>query len=86
MRLNRITFEIGLLTAQLADRSGRGLNTNGSLQKLVTNAELYENLSQASVSIRELLNAARPLMRNLNDFAERISRDPAIIGRGVLQR
>jgi phospholipid/cholesterol/gamma-HCH transport system substrate-binding protein len=86
MRINRIAYEFGLLTAQLTDRSGRRLNPNGSLQKLVMEAALYDNLNKASLSVNDVFQAARPIMRNLSEFAERIARDPAAIGRGVLQR
>lgn len=86
MRINRIAYEFGLLTAQLTDRTGRRLNPNGSLQKLIMEAALYDNLNKASISVTDVFMAARPIMRNISEFAERIARDPAAIGRGVLQR
>lgn len=86
MRLNRISFEIGLLTAQLADRSGRQLNPNGTVQKMILQSDLYDNLARASSAVDELFTAARPILRNLNTFAERIARDPGAISRGVLDR
>jgi phospholipid/cholesterol/gamma-HCH transport system substrate-binding protein len=86
MRLNRITFEIGLLTAGLADRSGKRLNPNGTVQKMILQPDLYDNLTRASAAVDQLFAAARPILRNLNTFAERIARDPGAISRGVLNR
>jgi hypothetical protein len=85
-RLNRIAYDVGLLTAALADPSGTRLNPNGSLQKLVTQAELYDNLNRTAAVLREVLESARPVVRNLTSFTERISRDPSVISRGVLDR
>jgi phospholipid/cholesterol/gamma-HCH transport system substrate-binding protein len=85
-RINRIAYEISLLTGQLADRSGKRLNPDGTLQKLVMSSELYDNLNRASISITDVFAAVRPILRNLNEFAERIARDPSAIGRGALQR
>ncbi len=84
-RLNKITYEIGLLTASLADPTGRKLNPNGTLQRILTQPELYDNLNRASVGIQDLTTTARPVFRSLNEFAERIARDPAALSRGLLQ-
>jgi phospholipid/cholesterol/gamma-HCH transport system substrate-binding protein len=86
MRVNRIAYELGLLTAQLPDPSGRRLNPNGSLQRLVMDAALYNNLNKAALSVTDVFTAARPIMRNLSEFAERVARDPGAIGRGALSR
>lgn len=86
MRINRIAYELSLLTNQLADPSGQRLNPNGTLQKLLMSSDLYDNLNRATVSMSDIFAAARPILRNLNEFAERIARDPSAIGRGALQR
>lgn len=85
-RINRIAYEVSLLTSQLTDANGTRLNPNGTLQRLVMQSELHDNLNRAAVLIREILEATRPVMRNLTAFTERISRDPSVISRGVLQR
>ena len=84
-RVNRIAYDISLLTDSLVDSSGKKLNTNGSLQRLVTRTELYDNLNRAAAGVEELTSATRPVVRSLGDFAERVSRDPSIISRGILQ-
>lgn len=85
MRMNRITYDVGLLTAQMGDGRGR-LNPNGSIQKLVVSSELYDNFNGLALSAREVMGGAKKLMVNFNKFAERISNDPGAIGRGALQR
>ena len=84
-RFNRITYDLNLLTSQLGDGRG-GLNPNGSLQKLVMSAELYDNFNKMAVSTREVMGGAKTVLANFNRFAERIANDPAAIGRGALQR
>jgi phospholipid/cholesterol/gamma-HCH transport system substrate-binding protein len=85
VRLNRISYEVGLLTAALADPSGRRLNPNGTLQKLVMQGDAYDNVNRAALGIQEVFTALRPMIRSLNEFADRIARDPAAIGRGALR-
>ena len=85
VRMNRITSDVGLLTRTLSDGRGR-LNTNGSLQKLVTQAELYDNLNRLSVSANEVMAGLRPILASFRKFADKIASDPAAISRGALQR
>jgi phospholipid/cholesterol/gamma-HCH transport system substrate-binding protein len=83
--LNRITGNINLLTNNLSDGKGN-INPNGSLQRLVTNAELYDNLNRLSIGANEVIAQIRPAIKSLGVFADKIARDPAAISRGVLQR
>ena len=83
--LNRITGNINLLTNGLSDGKGR-LNPNGSLQRLVTNPELFDNINKMAASANEIIALIRPAVRSLGVFADKIAKDPAAIGRGVLQR
>jgi phospholipid/cholesterol/gamma-HCH transport system substrate-binding protein len=85
MRVNRIAYEIGLLTRTLADAKGN-LNTNGSLAKLFANPDLHDNLNGMAAGAREMFGSVRPLIKNLNRFAERVANDPSVITRGVLQQ
>jgi phospholipid/cholesterol/gamma-HCH transport system substrate-binding protein len=83
--LNRITGNLNLLTNNLSDGKGN-LNPNGSLQRLVTNPELYDNLNKVAAAANEVIALIRPAVKSLGIFADKIARDPAVIGRGVLQR
>jgi phospholipid/cholesterol/gamma-HCH transport system substrate-binding protein len=84
-RLNRLTSDLGLLTAALNDGRG-GLNTDGSLQKLLTRAELYDNINRVANTTNETFASLRSVIASFKVFAEKVSRDPAAISRGALQR
>ena len=81
--INRITANFSLLTDNLSDGKGR-LNPNGSLQKLVINPELFDNLSRMAASASSVFSAAQPAIASLRVFADKLARDPSIISRGVL--
>jgi phospholipid/cholesterol/gamma-HCH transport system substrate-binding protein len=83
--LNRITGNINLLTNGLSDGKGH-LNPNGSLQKLIISAELHDNLNKAVVTANEVIALVRPAIKSIGVFAEKLARDPGVLGRGVLQR
>lgn len=85
MRINRISYDLNLLTNQLSDGRG-GLNPNGSLQKLLTRSEIYDNLNRMAAGASRVVALAERALTNLNRFAERIANDPGAIGRGALQR
>ena len=85
LRISRIAGDLGLLTGALSDGKGH-LNPNGSLQRLVTNPDLFDNLSKMAFSANGVFDLARPAIKALGVFADKIARDPASIGRGVLQR
>ena len=72
MRLNKISYEIGLLSQALVDPTdpkGRRLNPNGTLQKLVTTSELHDNLNVTLAAAREVFVKAGNVIRNLNTFS-----------------
>jgi phospholipid/cholesterol/gamma-HCH transport system substrate-binding protein len=82
--LNRITGNISLLTGNLSDSKGR-LNPNGSLQRLFTSPELFDNLTKAAASANDVFALARPAIRNLSTFAEKIARKPSTLTEGALR-
>ena len=84
-RISQISRDITLLTGALSDGKGQ-LNTNGSLQRLVTNPDLFDNLSRMAFSANAVFELARPAVKAIGVFADKIARDPALISRGVLQR
>ena len=85
LRLNGISYDLSLLSNSLRGPDGK-LNRNGSLQRLLLEAELYENFNHTATGAREMFGSLRPVIRNFGRFAERIANDPAAIGRGALQR
>ncbi len=85
LRFNRMSYELGLLTARISDGKG-GLNTNGTLQKLLASSELHDNFNRVALSARDVMGGTKAVLGNFNRFAERIANDPGAIGRGALQR
>jgi len=84
-RINVLAADLELLTSKLRDGRG-GLNAQGSLQKLLTRSDLHDNLNAMAISATQALGALKSVLANLRQFSERISRDPAALGRGVLDR
>ncbi|MDG3004186.1 MlaD family protein [Paludisphaera mucosa] len=82
-RVNRIASDVELLSNTL--RNGRGgLNTSGSIQRLLTQSELYDNFNAMAVSANQALVQLRVALASFRDFAEKVSRDPGAISRGAL--
>ena len=85
LRLNRISSDLSLLTGSLRDEKGH-LNSNGTLQRLVTSPELFDNLSRMAFSANGAFDLARPALKSLGVFAEKVARDPGTLTRGALSR
>jgi phospholipid/cholesterol/gamma-HCH transport system substrate-binding protein len=83
-RINVLARDLELLTSKLRDGRG-GLNTDGSLQKLITQAELHDNLNLMAVNANQALAQLKVVLASLRDFADKVARDPSAIGRGALQ-
>ncbi|WZO97908.1 MlaD family protein [Isosphaeraceae bacterium EP7] len=84
-RLNRIASDVGLLTHTLNDGKN-GLNTNGTLQRMLTHPELFDNLNRMAATANEVINGAKPVVNSFRTFAEKLARDPSAMTRGALQR
>jgi phospholipid/cholesterol/gamma-HCH transport system substrate-binding protein len=84
-RMNVITSDLSLLSQALRDPGGR-LNTEGSLQKLVTRADLFDNMNRMAVSGAYAFDGIKPILAAFRVFAEKISRDPSAIAKGALSR
>jgi phospholipid/cholesterol/gamma-HCH transport system substrate-binding protein len=84
LRFNKVLYDISLLTSKLNDGKG-GLTTDGSLQKMVTRSELYDNMSHMATQMAEFFQGGKAVMKNLNKFSERISNDPSSLTRGALR-
>jgi phospholipid/cholesterol/gamma-HCH transport system substrate-binding protein len=58
---------------------GRG---NGSLQKLLADPTVYQNLDDAAGSLARVMGRAEKISRDLEIFADKIARRPELIGVG----
>jgi phospholipid/cholesterol/gamma-HCH transport system substrate-binding protein len=83
-RINVVAADLELLSSKLRDGRG-GLNADGSLQKLLTQAELHDNLNRMAVSANQALVQLKIVLGSLRTFAEKVSQDPSAIGRGAFQ-
>lgn len=83
MRANRITYDISVLTAYLTDGKGH-LNTRGTLQRLVADPQLYEDVRLLMRSANATVSEAGSVLRTFGVFADKISQNPSLISQGVL--
>jgi phospholipid/cholesterol/gamma-HCH transport system substrate-binding protein len=83
-RLNLIAAELELLTSKLRDSQGR-LNTEGSLQKLIVQSDLHDNMNRMAVSAKEALVQLKTVLTSLRQFAEKVSTDPGSLTRGMIR-
>ena len=75
-RINLLAADLELLTSKL--RNGRGgLNTEGSLQKLLTQAELHDNFNAMAVSATQSLVQLKTVLNTIRTFVDKVSRDPS---------
>ena len=58
-RINVLAADLELLTSKLRDGRG-GLNTDGTIQKLLTQAELHDNFNSVALSINRLWPSFEP--------------------------
>jgi len=84
-RFNRVVADVELLSAALRNRKG-GLNTDGSLQKLLTQADLHDNFNTMALNASQALSQLKVVLSSFRAFAERVSRDPSALSRGILAR
>ncbi|MFI5461459.1 MAG: MlaD family protein [Isosphaerales bacterium] len=83
-RINVVAADLELLSSKLRDGRG-GLNNDGSLQKLLTQPELHDNLNTMAIAATHALAELKTVLTSLRGFAEKVSRDPGSISRGALQ-
>ena len=84
-RTGRIVYNLQLLTETLHDAQGK-LNTTGTVQKLLTSADVYNNINAVATGASRTMALAEKVLANFNKFAERVANDPGAIGRGALNR
>ena len=84
LRLNAIAAQLGLLSRTLSDSNGQ-LNTNGTLQKLLTDASFYTEATATLRGANDIVKTLRPAIKNMSIFAERVAADPGAISRGALK-
>jgi phospholipid/cholesterol/gamma-HCH transport system substrate-binding protein len=84
-RINRVASDLELLTNTLRNRRGT-LNTDGTLQKLLTQTQLHDNLNSMAITATQTLNQLKTTLGKFRGLAEKISSDPSTLSRGLLTR
>jgi len=74
-QLGKALVEVRTLLATF----GKG---NGSIQKLLTDPGVYQNLDDAAGSLARVMGKAEKITRDLEVFADKIARRPELIGIG----
>jgi hypothetical protein len=74
-QLSKALAEVRLLLQTF----GKG---NGSIQKLLTDPTVYQNLDDAAGSLARVMGRAEKISRDLEVFADKIARRPELIGVG----
>jgi phospholipid/cholesterol/gamma-HCH transport system substrate-binding protein len=68
-RINLVAADLELLSSKLRDGRG-GLNADGSLQKLLTQAELHDNLNRMAISANQAIVQLKAVLGPLRTFAD----------------
>lgn len=84
MRFNRVMFDVSVLTREFTNGKG-GLNTNGSLQRMLTRPEMFDNMNKMASNVSDFFAGGKLVLRNLNTFAEKVAKDPGMLTRGALR-
>jgi phospholipid/cholesterol/gamma-HCH transport system substrate-binding protein len=74
-QLNKTLAEVRLLLRTFAKE-------NGTIQKLLTDPAVYQNLDDAAGSLARVMARAEKITRDLEVFADKIARRPELIGVG----
>jgi phospholipid/cholesterol/gamma-HCH transport system substrate-binding protein len=83
-RLNLVSADLELLSSKLRDGRG-GLNMDGSIQKLLTQAELHDNFNAMAIAATQSLAQLKTVLSDIRSFIDKVSRDPSLITRGAFQ-
>ncbi|MFN0197088.1 MAG: MlaD family protein [Planctomycetaceae bacterium] len=70
------------LLAELDQFSKKLSQEDGSLNKLVSDPELYQNLNRSASSLSVLMKNLEPMIRDLRIFSDKVARHPELIGVG----
>lgn len=84
-RLNLVLADLELLTSRLRAPGG-GLNTEGSLQKLLVQTDLHDNLNRMALSANQAFLQLRAVLATLRTFADKVASDPSSMTRGAFGR
>ena len=73
------------LLAEIRGIVGAFAKENGTIQKLITDPGVYQNLDSAAASLARILARSEKITRDLEVFADKVARRPELIGIGVFR-
>jgi phospholipid/cholesterol/gamma-HCH transport system substrate-binding protein len=86
VRLNASADKLDRLMAELLTFTETLNSGQGSLGRLMTDPELYDNVKRTVANIERLTAEARPVLENAKIFTDKIARHPESIGlRGMVK-
>lgn len=81
-RLENTLMHLETVSAELGRFSQLLRNEDGSLQKFVSDPELYRNLNRSASVLSVLLENTGPVLRDVRIFTDKIARHPELMGVG----
>ncbi len=85
-RTQHMVAELDRLATQLNRFAEVVLKEDGTLQRFASDPRLYENLNRSAAGLSLLLENLRPVVADLQVFADKVARHPELIGvRGALR-
>ena len=82
IRLDNTLANMESISAELNSFTKLLTKKDGTLQRLVSDPELYKNLNDSAASLSVLLRNVEPIARDLRVFSDKIARHPELIGVG----
>jgi ABC-type transporter Mla subunit MlaD len=74
--------DLSKLIAEIRGVVGAFAKENGTVQKLITDPTVYQNLDSAAASLARVLARSEKITRDLEVFADKVARRPELIGIG----
>ena len=74
--------DLGKILAEIRSVVGAFAKENGTIQKLITDPTVYQNLDAAAGSLARILARSEKITRDLEVFADKVARRPELIGIG----
>ena len=74
--------DLSKLLAEIRGVVGAFAKENGTIQKLITDPGVYQNLDSAAASLARILARSEKITRDLEVFADKVARRPELIGVG----
>lgn len=78
--------QLGKAVAEVRELLGRLSRGDGTLQKLLSDPVVYQNLDEAAGSLARILARAEKITRDLEVFADKVARRPELLGIGGVVR